>query len=435
MPYRDPTRRHEFAPEEIGHTAISPTAAWVLGVLLLATIALPPALDLFSGHAGRTVWARLGNGFGAARSAWRQQGFFAANRALLTAMDSFEDELEASSLLRERLLPPVQEGLTRSLGLGNEQAYVGRDGWLFYRPDIDHVTGKGFLRPRILDARRRGGEATESPSHPDPIPALLRFHDDLARRGIVLVLAPAPVKPMLEPQHFSRRYSGNEGPLHNPSWTEFRRRVDAAGIALVDLAGPIAVRQRELGEPLYLASDTHWTPAGVEIAAETIAERLQDGVSFRLPALGGFAQRRVQVSGRGDIAVMLKLPEGSELFPRQSVIARPVVLPDGGYWQPDPHAEVLLLGDSFSNIYSDPGLGWGSGAGLAERLAYHLQRPVDRIARNAGGAYATREELARQLRTDPRRLDHVKVVVYEFAARELSSGDWQEIVPPARPAG
>jgi alginate O-acetyltransferase complex protein AlgJ len=93
---------------------------------------------------------------------------------------------------------------------------------------------------------------------------------------------------------------------------------------------------------------------------------------------------------------------------------------------------VLLLGDSFTNVFSDEGLGWGGGAGLAEQLAYRLQRPVDRVAQNAGGAWAARQALRRELRSDPARLDGARVVVYQFAERELAFGDWREVEWPQR---
>ena len=73
---------------------------------------------------------------------------------------------------------------------------------------------------------------------------------------------------------------------------------------------------------------------------------------------------------------------------------------------------MLLLGDSFSAVYSQAELGWGTGAGLAERLSWHLGLPVDRIVRNAGGATAAREALAAALAAEPGRLDGVRVVVW-----------------------
>jgi hypothetical protein len=86
-----------------------------------------------------------------------------------------------------------------------------------------------------------------------------------------------------------------------------------------------------------------------------------------------------------------------------------------------------LLGDSFSAIYSRPELGFGGGAGLAERLADHLGLPVDRILRNSGGASETRAALAAELARDPARLAGVRAVVWELAAREVSRGDWRSI--------
>ena len=62
-----------------------------------------------------------------------------------------EKGLEDQSVVSQWLLPRVQTALTGALGVGNEQACVGRDGWLFYRPErrIHH-------RPRVF--RPRGNE-------------------------------------------------------------------------------------------------------------------------------------------------------------------------------------------------------------------------------------------------------------------------------------
>ena len=46
--------------------------------------------------------------------------------------------------------------MTGWLGAGNERVYPGRDGWLFYRPDVEYVTGRGFLDPGADRAAGRG---------------------------------------------------------------------------------------------------------------------------------------------------------------------------------------------------------------------------------------------------------------------------------------
>jgi hypothetical protein len=118
---------------------------------------------------------------------------------------------------------------------------------------------------------------------------------------------------------------------------------------------------------------------------------------------------------------MLDLPEASALFPPERVWLHRVLLPDGSAWRSTRGADVLLLGDSFSNIYALESMGWGTSGGFAEQLSYALGRPLDRIIQNDEGAFATRAILQQ----DPSRLDGTRVVVYQFAARELAFGDWR----------
>ena len=67
-------------------------------------------------------------------------------------------------------------------------------------------------------------------------------------------------------------------------------------------------------------------------------------------------------------------------------------------------SDVLVLGDSFSNIYALESMAWGTSAGLVEQLSYLLRRPVDRIVQNDDGAFATRA----MLQQNPQRLDGKK---------------------------
>jgi len=84
---------------------------------------------------------------------------------------------------------------------------------------------------------------------------------------------------------------------------------------------------------------------------------------------------------------------------------------------------VVLLGDSFTNIYSVAGLGWGDHAGLAEQLALRLGRRIDVIALNDGGVNTSRASLCRR----PRPLEGKRLVIWQFAARDLvlANGNWK----------
>jgi alginate O-acetyltransferase complex protein AlgJ len=88
---------------------------------------------------------------------------------------------------------------------------------------------------------------------------------------------------------------------------------------------------------------------------------------------------------------------------------------------------VLVLGDSFSNIYSLEAMGWGEAAGFIEQLSYALERPLDRITRNDNASYATREFLASEMAKGRDRLAGKRLVIYQFAVRELAVGNWKRI--------
>ncbi len=419
--------RARQALREVGDTAVSRPAAWAMVGWFLATIVVVPAIDVVRGELA-SPWGVLA---GAVRVAGEADGFFATNRELQRGIDAFEDEVREGSWVRERLVPPVQAWTLRWLRLANERVHPGRGGWLHFRADVDHVVGPGFLDPRVLEARRAGGEAWEAPPSPDPLPAILGLRDQLAERGISLLAMPTPVKPAIQPETLSGRYRPGGPPLRNPSFDEWVKRLEAAGVPVFDSAPLLAGRAAV--EPQYLATDTHWTPEAVDAVAKELAGHLEAAYGAVLGPADplAFYRRPATAESRGDIAEMLRLPAGAGP-PAQSVELQTVLDGRGDPWRPDPAARVLLLGDSFTNIYSDDDLRWGTGAGLAEQLAFHLGRPVDRVAVNAGGPRATREALARRLAAGDDRLAAKTVVVWQFATRELSHGDWARVALPRR---
>jgi alginate O-acetyltransferase complex protein AlgJ len=130
---------------------------------------------------------------------------------------------------------------------------------------------------------------------------------------------------------------------------------------------------------------------------------------------------------------MLNLPKGQSFFPPESVETTRVLAPEGRPWEPDANAPVLLIGDSFCNIYSLGEMGWGDSSGFAEHLSLALGQPLDRLVINAGGAHSARQELVREIASGRDRLAGKRVVVYQFATRELAFGDWKLFNIPKSP--
>ncbi len=438
-----PLTREQIAHLEVGHTNVTPMLARSIVVWFLSSLVALPMIEL--GMSGRdpaepSAWTHLTSVPRAIRErldALRQSepdaGLWTrtvtANRAVLAGLTAFETALEDVSPVGRLLRPPTQVVLTGWLGTGNERVYAGRDRWLFYRPDVEYVTGPGFLDPRQLQRRVLSASEFEALPQPDPRPAIRQFKHDLDARGITLVLMPTPVKPTAHPERLATATSIAQ----NLSYDVFVEELRREGVLVVDAAIEIARLRAESAAPMYLATDTHWRPESMQRVAEALVAFLLAQVP--LPAVGPerFRVEPREARQRGDTAVMLDLPAGQTLFPPERVPLRFVLGPDGDPWRPSRDADVLVLGDSFSNMYSLGTMGWGEAAGLVEQVSVLLQRPIDRIVQNDQGAHATRAMLAREVDGPVDRLAGKRVVIWQFAARELAFGDWRVIpIPPAR---
>ncbi|MCC5830758.1 MAG: hypothetical protein JJU36_15030 [Phycisphaeraceae bacterium] len=549
--------REDQAHQELGITSISRPMAWLLTLAFLLILILPTTIQTIHEVLVKNV----------------RPGVFQIAQTPLTATDlkNLETNLENQSIVQETLLPWIQP-LFLAVGAAGEKVIPGRDDWLFFERDVSHLTGSGFMQPSVMLARRRAGDRSVEAVQPDSIEAIVDFRDQLAKRGIELVLLPTPVKPEVHPERLSARLDPDVGVLANPSMAAWFKALEAEGIHAFDLHELMVQIKRASSEPLYLRQDTHWTPRTVERVADHVAdwiERNHEDMFFEFGA--EYASEPREVVNHGDIFDMLALderrrgryqperfeirritpatdddaddqrnddpipsPEGRSIVVRGRIVeavrppspgsvpypdavtatlltdvqpseafgtalpegrmvvyamgmsrnrwtaaaewqpgrtieirlrpwadvrqaygainrfdlvenedamfelplfwAEPVGQPDDesaseaapiDQWRPDTRSPILLLGDSFTNIFSRKAMGWGDSAGLAEQLAYELALPLDVIAINGGGALASRQALAADLARGEDRLAGKRLVIWQFATRELSQGDWR----------
>jgi alginate O-acetyltransferase complex protein AlgJ len=429
--------REEQARVEVGQTDVALVVARALVGGFLLLVAAFPAAEMIGSLASSEPgpWSRLYVGAqatsprdGAGAVFLLARRIVAANRTLLAGFSGFEAALEDQSPVGRRLRPPAQLILSGWLGAGNERVYVGRDGWLFFRPDVDYVADRGFLDPARIARRAESAPEFEGPLQPDPRPAIERFVRDLAARGIHLVLMPTPVKPVVHPEHLVPTVSG--APVHNLDYDAFIADVERAGVLVFDPTPLLVEAHRASGQAQYLATDTHWNPEAMQRVARALAEFIRVRVGLPPAPSPGYTVQVREARQRGDTLAMLDLQSDQTLYPPETVTLGFVTDAAGDPWRPSPDADVLVLGDSFSNIYSLAAMGWGEAAGFVEHLSLALDRPVDRIVENDRGARATRDRLARDLTAGRDRLSGKRVVVWQFAARELAFGDWAAIPLP-----
>ena len=343
-----------------------------------------------------------------------------ANNAALAAIKSFETALEDSSALADVIRPPALDALLRLGGAGSEEAYIGRDGWVFYRPDVDSLV----MRQEKSNAAAQG---------------IVDFAAQLGARGVRLVVVPIPGKATIHPEKLSTGKTVFENPVASPivadladtvgeAWKQRKAKDDTLAPIAIDATSRIWERKLETGEDQFLKTDSHWTPGAMTAIAKSVAkEVLATGIPVAPEELVAEGK---EISSVGDTALMLELPASSPLRKAQSMTIEQIKTRDGNPWRANRVSPVLVLGDSYSNIYSADGLGWGGGAGFAEQLSLQLNHRVDKLARNDAGAKSAREMLAAEALQNPGWLEGKKVVVWLMAAREFARGDWSSVELP-----
>jgi hypothetical protein len=303
--------------------------------------------------------------------------------------------------------------LVRWFREGNQRVLIGEEGWLYYRPDVETVIGKGsrYIEPPSV-ARAPG----RKPWQP-PLPVIQDFAEQLEARGIRLVLVPVPTKAMVYPDGLAAR--GERGMPYEYERT--LRELQSIGIECVDLRGL---------EGKWMKRDTHWTPAAMKEAAVRVAAAIPDsGLSGKF----AFSLTPEERTTKGDLVGMLGESKLETLFGPERVVLERLVSTGSEVLSPNPDSDLVLLGDSFVNIFDDVSLGFGKtgeekiGAGFASHLAFAMKRKLAVLASNGGGATTVRKRFAEEL---SKRATPPKTVVWVLSARDIFLPEL-----PARRAG
>ena len=326
----------------------------------------------------------------------------------------FEDRLRSASFVYRILAPVYQLALTTTLGRGNERSVLGNGDWLYFEDDLE------LCRAPALEPERAEAYAA----------VVAGFRDQLAERGAELLLVPVPAKAMVDPRHLSL-WTRKLVSVVPASVGRFLDALDEHAVHTVDIAVIYRGLRLSGARDLYLARDTHWSPATMEAVAANVALRASEllGGSAGRPVL--WETRDQRSSGSGDLVGMLRYPPCSTPFaPMELELSGVLNAKSNAAFEPDASARVLLLGDSFTRVFSDAALGLGHGGGFAEHLARGLGAPLDVIALAGGSIRGVREALARR----DAGLGSARLVIWQISLRELH-GDpdaWRAVELPER---
>ncbi len=350
-----------------------------------------------------------------------------------------ESNLESRCQLARVIRPWTQYGRFILFEDAGDQALLGRSGWFFYRPAVRYlvepcplggtlkrslgvvspVPGKPSPRPAAL--RLPPGDAAES----DIFTAIVSFRDELAKRGIRLLVMPAPNKASIYPEKLAGRAAGKSVPV-NPTTRAVLARLKEAGVEIVDLFEVYGEARQRPGSPeYYLAQDSHWSPEGMRLATETVARRLLDSGWVRKGPVQ-YEMKPAAVERYGDVLRMIRVAQVERLFrPERMNCTQVIDTRTGKPYADDPNSPVLVLGDSFLRIFErdEPGSG-----GFIAHLACQLSFGLTSLVNDGGASTLVRQQLARK----PALLKGKKVVIWEFVERDIRFGTegWQVIPLP-----
>ena len=366
----------------------------------------------------------------------------------------------------QRIVRPATQGmLFAMLGDTGAKALRGRGDWMFFRPGVRY----------IAESDRPGRDGVAA--------AIVEYRDQLKQHGIELLVVPVPGKASVYPDRLTHRFDGNDFEFRSPTEELIEKLADHQ-VETVDLFARF--REARRGERLavseeayYLTRDTHWTPAGAKVAAEAVARRMR-GLGWAPERPWDYTIEQVRVARRGDVPQMMQIPGRWQFASPQMVDCRRIVDRLAGPMVPSAGGRdgrfinghlvdtplqpaILLLGDSYSRIYQiaepaslgelieptgdarahvrEKGTSAVAGkrllpgsAGFPSLLMWELKAPVDYVVSDGGAA----TDVRRRLHVDPEILEGKKVVIWQFAERDIGLGraGWQTVpLPPLLEAG
>ena len=315
------------------------------------------------------------------------------NQSLNEHLKSFEKNLE-TAFFAETPRKLTQSTLSLSpLKEGNRNVRIGKDGWLFLDDAIESLTGQGPF-PFQKDGK-------------SPVDAIKRFADQLDNFGARLILVSIPSKAMIYPEKINHNI---KGPISHPDAQRLVSELNSLpNLDVLDLTRSLFNLKKD--KKVFLKQDTHWTPEAMEEAAKIIANHIKS-MDINIDKVNLNPKQKEGRKAYGDLVEKINIWDGA--FNQESVIAKPIK----GNTR-DRNSEIILLGDSFTNIYSsNEGLGWGNNAGLPEHIASNVGTPIDVISINGGGATEVRKKLA-QRRGSSEDMKNKKVVIWAITCRDL----------------
>ena len=290
--------------------------------------------------------------------------------------------------------------LATALGIASAHAadappgIVGNNDWLFYKHEMT--------------------DANDAAATEQSLDLIQRLNRLMADNGVSMAVAMVPLKMRIYSEHLPASVKIND--FMAGDYERMRKALQSARVNVIDLnTSFLNSPKRSSDTPLFYRLDTHWTPTGAMLAAETIKATV-DATPNLKKALEATPEEGFKISSgnrkRNSKArdLVEQLPKDSQTFATEQSVPFSV-----SRVQPakedllgnTPIPGVALMGSSYSRDWT----------GLTDALRYVLQRDVLSFAVGADQGFWVGMES--YLRDDSFQIKPPKLLIWEMPERDL----------------
>ncbi len=270
-------------------------------------------------------------------------------------LSSFREDIHKTSELKRKTKHPVFEATP---------------GYLFYRMDLQYLLQSSTSPPIAEDPSRLPFAPVYG--------AVKSLSEKLQQIGVDLIFVPVPCRAEMLPDKLSE-HAPHDLPV-SPQRTALIEALLEAGVEVLDLAESM---REALGmgiEDVYFKDDAHWARFGIRRGAELIAERL-GRYTFAKEAkktAPRYEARETRYTFRSHLAP--NLPDTlADRYAQVETVIDAVYESGGERYQADLDAPILMIGDSYSYLFSR------QSANVGAHLALNLNMPITELMTEGGG--------------------------------------------------
>ncbi|MFB9993242.1 hypothetical protein ACFFLM_14815 [Deinococcus oregonensis] len=261
-------------------------------------------------------------------------------------------------------------------------ALVGKEGWLFTSEEYQTAAGD---------------EAEIAAK----VKYISEVRDELAKDGAKLVVVLIPAKARVYSEDLSAQVPAQKAPVY----ASFRQSLTTAGIISPDLLASFQAEKQKSSRDLFFRTDTHWTPEGAKVAAQTVALAVQE-LAPDLPPAEYAVQIKPATERRGDLLRYVPGPAPDQV--REGEYIR--TDEGGGGLLGDETLAVTLVGTSYSADSKDNV--WH----FDDALSQALKTEVLNAAQEGKGPIVPMREY---LKSEDRKNNPPRIVIWEIPERFL----------------